>query len=41
MAAKKRQQFIVGVDLGGTNIVVGAMSADGKHHYAMRSVPTS
>jgi glucokinase len=41
MAAKKRQQFIVGVDLGGTNIVVGAMSADGKHSYAMRSVPTS
>jgi glucokinase len=41
MPTKKRQQFIVGVDLGGTNIVVGAMSVDGKHHYAMRSVPTS
>lgn len=37
---KKRQQYIVGVDLGGTNIVVGAMSADGKQHLAMRSVPT-
>lgn len=41
MATKKKQQYIVGVDLGGTNIVVGAMSADGKHHYAMRSIPTS
>jgi glucokinase len=42
MAAKKKaQQYIVGVDLGGTNIVAGAMSADGKHQYAMRSVPTS
>ena len=40
-ATKKRQQYIVGVDLGGTNIVVGAMSADGTHHYAMRSMPTS
>jgi glucokinase len=40
MATKKRQKYIVGVDLGGTNIVVGAMSADGKHHYAMRSIPT-
>jgi glucokinase len=38
---KKAQHYIVGVDLGGTNIVVGAMSADGKHHYAMRSVPTT
>jgi len=41
MATKKRPQYIVGVDLGGTNIVVGAMSADGKHHHAMRSIPTS
>jgi glucokinase len=44
MATKKRQasqQYIVGVDLGGTNIVVGAMSADGTQSYAMRSVPTS
>jgi glucokinase len=43
MAAKKRQaeQYIVGVDLGGTNIVVGAMSLDGKRSFAMRSVPTS
>jgi len=41
MATKKRQKYIIGVDLGGTNIVVGAMSADGKHHCAMRSVPTA
>ena len=41
MGTKKRQQYIVGVDLGGTNIVVGAMSADGKQHFAMRSIPTS
>src|SRR4051794_4069698 len=43
MASKKRQpqQYIVGVDLGGTNIVVGAMSADGQHSFAMRSIPTS
>ena len=34
-ATKKQQQYIIGVDLGGTNIVVGAMSADGKHHCAM------
>ncbi|HEY4306783.1 MAG TPA: ROK family protein [Gemmatimonadaceae bacterium] len=43
MAAKKRQvqQYIIGVDLGGTNIVVGAMSADGEHSFATRSIPTS
>jgi glucokinase len=38
---KKQRQFIVGVDLGGTNIVVGAMTADGSESYAMRSMPTS
>src|SRR5215211_4245405 len=41
MATKKRPQYIVGVDLGGTNIVVGAMSADGMHHFGMRSIATS
>ena len=41
MPPKKRQQYIIGVDLGGTNVVVGAMSADGKQHYAMRSIPTA
>jgi glucokinase len=38
---KKQREFIVGVDLGGTNIVVGAMTADGSESYAMRSMPTS
>jgi glucokinase len=41
MTTKKKQKYIVGVDLGGTNIVVGAMSVDGLHHFAMRSLPTS
>ena len=41
MPTRKRHEYIIGVDLGGTNIVVGAMSADGKHHYAMRSIPPS
>src|SRR5690349_8817740 len=41
MASKKRKQYIVGVDLGGTNIVAGAMSEDGSEHYGMRSIPTS
>jgi glucokinase len=40
MPTKKRQQYIIGVDLGGTNIVVGAMSADGTRQFAMRSIPT-
>jgi glucokinase len=40
MGTKKRQQFIIGVDLGGTNIVVGAMSADGSRSFAARSIPT-
>ena len=29
MARTKREKFIIGVDLGGTNIVVGAMPVDG------------
>jgi glucokinase len=41
MAAKQRQQYIVGVDLGGTNIIAGALSVDGKTHLAMQSIPTS
>jgi glucokinase len=40
MASKKRR-YIVGVDLGGTNIVAGAMSDDGAHHHGMRSIPTA
>lgn len=42
MASKKRhQRFIIGVDLGGTKIMAGALSEDGKHHYGMRSVSTN
>jgi glucokinase len=41
MADKKRQNYIVGVDLGGTKIVAGAMSEDGTQHFGMRSIPTS
>ncbi len=36
-----REQYIIGVDLGGTNIVAGAMTADGTRHLAMRSIPTN
>ncbi len=35
-----RERYIVGVDLGGTNIVAGAMPADGSREYAMRTTPT-
>lgn len=40
MPQKKGSKFIVGVDLGGTNIVVGSLSEDGGTEYAMRSEPT-
>ena len=40
MATKKRQRYIVGVDLGGTNIVAGAMPEDGSRQIAVRSQPT-
>jgi glucokinase len=33
-------RYLIGVDLGGTNIVVGAMSADGEAMHAVRSEPT-
>ena len=33
-------QYIIGVDLGGTNIVVGAMSADGSREFGMHEIPT-
>lgn len=33
-------RYIVGVDLGGTNVVVGAMTADGTQQHAIHSVPT-
>src|SRR5205814_2139620 len=39
--SQKAQQYIVGIDLGGTNIVGGAMTVDGSSAFAMRSTPTS
>jgi glucokinase len=33
-------RYIIGVDLGGTNVVVGAMPEDGSRQLAMRSQPT-
>jgi glucokinase len=38
MSAKER--YIVGVDLGGTNIVAGAMPVDGSREIAMQTRPT-
>ncbi len=35
-----RERYIIGVDLGGTNIVAGAMPEDGSSELAMRSLPT-
>ncbi|GAC1478005.1 MAG: glucokinase [Gemmatimonadaceae bacterium] len=40
MPAKKRQRYIVGVDLGGTKVVAGAMPEDGSRQIAVRSIPT-
>ena len=40
MPRTKREKFIIGVDLGGTNIVVGAMPVDGSREIGMRSEPT-
>jgi glucokinase len=39
-AGKKRKRYILGVDLGGTKIMCGALSEDGSEHLAMRSIPT-
>ena len=35
-----RQRYIIGVDLGGTKIMCGALSDDGSRHYAMQSIAT-
>ena len=35
-----REQFIVGIDLGGTNIAGGVMPVDGTREIAMRMIPT-
>jgi glucokinase len=40
MPGKNRKKFIIGVDLGGTKISAGALSADGTHTSGMRSIPT-
>lgn len=40
MTESTASKFIVGVDLGGTNIGVGALSEDGGTHYAMHTEPT-
>ena len=37
----KSQRYIIGVDLGGTNIVAGAMAEDGSSQHALRSQPTN
>ena len=39
-AATPRSRYILGVDLGGTKIMCGALSEDGTRHLAMRSIPT-
>ena len=36
-----RQQYIVGVDIGGTNIVVGALPDDGSRELGVHSEPTA
>src|SRR5438093_893236 len=40
MPGKNRKQYIIGVDLGGTKISAGALSADGADTHGMRSIPT-
>ena len=40
MPTRKKQRYIIGIDLGGTNIVAGAMPEDGSREIAMRSQPT-
>jgi glucokinase len=40
MPARKKQRYIIGVDLGGTNIVTGAMPEDGSLQLAVNSEPT-
>ena len=41
MTIREHEQFIIGVDLGGTNIVAGAMTVDGTRHLKIRSIPTN
>jgi glucokinase len=39
-ARKQRGRYLIGVDLGGTKIMAGALSEDGRQHHGMRSIPT-
>jgi glucokinase len=39
-SAGDTRRYVVGVDLGGTNIVVGAMPTDGSREIGIRSLPT-
>jgi glucokinase len=41
MSTAQRKRYIVGVDLGGTNIVAGAMTEDGSEIHGVRSIPTN
>jgi glucokinase len=41
MTSSARPQYIVGVDLGGTNIVAGVMTTDGSTSLAVRSIATN
>ncbi|HUQ46122.1 MAG TPA: ROK family protein, partial [Gemmatimonadaceae bacterium] len=41
MSTSARERYIIGVDLGGTNIVAGAMSEDGTRSFAVKSIPTN
>lgn len=40
MAAQSDRRYVVGVDLGGTNCVVGALNLEGTQQFGMRTVPT-
>jgi glucokinase len=40
MKRKKDTRYVLGVDLGGTKISVGAMTVDGKSRYALDTKPT-
>lgn len=41
MTQANAREFIIGVDLGGTNIVTGALTADGTRTCGVRSAPTA
>ncbi len=41
MSTAQRKRYIVGVDLGGTNIVAGAMTEDGSEIHGVQSIPTN